>query len=80
MAEDRAESYEYHIEVSPAASIASGRYGFVAAVVDLCRQRADGTREPLATPFGQYHGESAPEAEARAREGVERWIASQRAR
>jgi hypothetical protein len=29
------------------------------------------------TPFGQYHGENAAEAEARAREGVERWIAAQ---
>lgn len=73
-------SYEYRIEVSPAAAIAGGRYAFVAAVVDLRRQRADGTLERLATPLGQYHGETAAEAEARAREGVERWIAAQRGR
>ena len=80
MDEHQAEHYEYRIDVSPAAALASGRYGFVAAVVDLCRRHADGTRERLATPFGQYHGENASEAEARAREGVERWIAAQRAR
>jgi hypothetical protein len=73
-------SYEYRIEVSPAEAIATGRYGFVAAVVDLRRQDADGTLERLATPLGQYHGETAAEAEARAREGVERWIAAQRGR
>jgi hypothetical protein len=73
-------SYEYRIEVSPATGIAGGRYGFVAAVVDLRCQRTDGTLERFATPLGQYHGESAAEAEARAREGVERWIAAQRGR
>jgi hypothetical protein len=70
--------YEYDIEVTPAASIAGGRYGFVAAVVGLRHTLPDGTLERLATPFGQYHGETAPEAEARARDGVERWIAAQR--
>ena len=74
------EDYEYRIEVSPAASIAGGRYGFVAAVVDLRRRRADGSVERFATPLGQYHGDSAVEAEARAREGVERWIEAQRGR
>ena len=73
-------SYEYRIEVSPVAPIAGGRYGFVAAVVDLRRPLADGTVERHATPLGQYHGETAAEAEARAREGVERWIEAQRAR
>lgn len=73
-------NYEYRIEVSPVAAIAGGRYGFVAAVVDLRRQHTDGTVERLATPLGQYHGENAAEAEARAREGVERWIAAQRGR
>ena len=71
-------AYEYHIEVSPAASIAGGRYGYVAAVVDLRRRLPDGTIEHLATPLGQYHGEDAAEAESRAREGVERWIEGQR--
>ena len=71
--------YEYRIEVSPAAAIAGGRYGYVATVVDLRHRQPDGTIETLATPFGQYHGEDAAEAESRAREGVERWIAAQRA-
>ena len=70
--------YEYGIEVSPAASIAGGRYGYVARVTDLRRRHADGTVEYLATPLGQYHGEDAAEAESRAREGVERWIDAQR--
>ena len=70
--------FEYRIEVNPVAPIASGRYGFVAAVLDLRCRRADGTVEQFASPFGQYHGESAAEAEARAREGVQRWIAAQR--
>ena len=74
------EDYEYRIEVSPAASIAGGRYGFVAAVVDLRRRHADGSVERFATPLGQYHGESAADAEARAREGVRRWIEAQRGR
>ena len=72
--------YEYRIEVSPAASIAGGRYAFVATVVDLRRRHADGTIEHFASPFGQYHGEDATEAESRAREGVERWLASREAR
>ena len=74
------EGYEYHIDVGPAAAIAGGRYGFVATVVDLRRRHADGTIERFATPFGQYHGEDAAEAEARAREGVERWVEAQRGR
>ena len=72
--------YDYRIEVSPAESIAGGRYGFVATVVDLQRRHADGTTERFATPFGKYHGETAAEAESRAREGVERWIEAQRGR
>ena len=72
--------YEYRIAVSDAASIAGGRYGFVAEVVDLCRHHADGTVQRFTTPFGHYHGENAAEAESRAREGVERWIAAQQAR
>ena len=74
------EDYDYRIEVGPAASIAGGRYGFVAAVLDLRRRHADGTVERFATPLGQYHGESAADAEARAREGVRRWIEAQRRR
>ncbi|HEX3158933.1 MAG TPA: hypothetical protein VHQ45_10480 [Gemmatimonadaceae bacterium] len=74
------DGYEYRIEVQPAASIAGGRYGFVATVVELRRSQADGTVERFATPLGQYHGEDATEAEARAREGVERWIEAQRGR
>lgn len=69
--------YQYRIEVSPAESIAGGRYGFVATVVDLCRTHADGTVERFATPLGQYHGEDAAEAESRACEGVVRWIEAQ---
>jgi predicted RNase H-like HicB family nuclease len=72
--------YEYDIKVRPAAEIASGRYGFVAAVVDLCRVHPDGTTDRLETPFGHYHGEDAAEAEARAREAVERWVAAQHGR
>ena len=72
--------FEYDIAVRPAASIAGGRYGFVATVIDLRRQRADGTIERFTTPFGQYHGEDAAEAESRARESVERWLESQRRR
>ncbi len=72
--------FEYDIEVGPASAIAGGRYGFVATVVDFRRRRADGTIERFATPFGQYHGEDAAEAEARARESVERWLESQRGR
>ena len=72
--------FTYRIEVSPAASIAGGRYAVVATVVDLCRHHPDGTVDRFATPFGQYHGENAAEAEARAREGVERWIEAQRGR
>ena len=72
--------YEYDVEVSPAEAIAGGRYGFVAAIVDLRRRRADGSVERLTTPLGQYHGESAAEAEARARESVDRWIEAQRER
>ena len=49
----------------------------MATVVDLRRRHADGTIERFATPLGQYHGENAAEAEARAREGVERWIEAQ---
>lgn len=74
------DEYEYHIEVSPADSIAGSRYRFVATVVDLRRRRADGSVERFATPFGQYHGEDAAEAESRAREGVERWLEMQRGR
>ena len=74
------DEYEYRVEVSPAEAIAGGRYGFVATVVDLSRRHADGTIERFATPFGQYHGEDRAEAEARAREGVERWIEAQRGR
>jgi hypothetical protein len=72
--------FEYDIAVSPTTAIAGGRYAFVATVVDLRRQRADGTIERFTTPFGQYHGEDAAEAESRAREGVERWLESQRTR
>jgi hypothetical protein len=74
------DGYEYRIEVSPAAAIAGGRYGFVATVVDLRRRHADGAIERFATPFGQYHGEDAAEAESRAREGVARWVEAQRGR
>ena len=74
------DDYEYHIDVSPAESIAGGRYGFGAAVVELRRRHADGTVERFTTPLGQYHGEDAAEAEMRAREGVERWIEAQRGR
>ena len=70
--------YEYGIAVSPAASIAGGRYAYVARVTDLRLRHPDGTVEYLATPLGQYHGEDAAEAESRAREGVERWIDAQR--
>ena len=72
--------FEYDIEVSPAASIAGGRYAWVATVVNLRRRHADGTIERFATPFGQYHGEDAAEAESRAREGVARWCEAQQAR
>jgi hypothetical protein len=72
--------YTYDIEVRPAASIAGGRYGFVATVIDLRRTVAGGDVERFTTPFGQYHGESEAEAESRAREGVERWIEAQRGR
>lgn len=61
------QGYEFRVEVSPAATLAGGRYGFVAAIVDLRRRRDDGTEEVLTTPLGQYHGEDAAEAEARAR-------------
>ena len=74
------EGYEYHIDVGPAASIAGGRYGFVATVVDLRRRHAVGRIERFATPFGQYHGEDAAEAESRAREAVARWVEAQRGR
>lgn len=72
--------FEYEIAVSPAESFAGGRYAFVATVVDLRRRHPDGRVERFATPLGQYHGEDAAEAESRAREGVERWIETQRAR
>lgn len=74
------DDYDYRIEVVPATAIAGGRYGFVASVVDLCRRHPDGTVQRFATPFGQYHGEDAAEAEARAREGVARWVEAQRGR
>ena len=74
------DEYDYRIEVVAATAIAGGRYGFVASVVDLRRRHPDGTVQRFATPFGQYHGEDAAEAEARAREGVARWIEAQRAR
>ena len=74
------DDYEYGIEVGPAAAIAGGRYGFVARVVDLRRRHPDGTTQRFATPFGEYHGEDAAEAESRAREGVARWVAAQRGR
>ena len=74
------EDYEYRIEIGPAAAIAGGRYGFVARVVDLCRRHPDGTTQRFATPFGQYHGEDAAEAESRAREAVARWVEAQRGR
>lgn len=74
------DDYQFHIEVRPAAAIASGRYGHVATVIDLRRVHDDGRVERFASPFGQYHGEDAAEAEARAREGVARWIEAQRAR
>lgn len=76
----RHDDYEYQIEVTAAEEIAPGRYRFVAAVVDFRRRRADGSTERYATPLGQYHGETAAEAEARAREAVARWIAAQEAR
>jgi hypothetical protein len=74
------QDYEYEVEVSPAQAIAGGRYAYVAAVVGLRRRRADGSVQHLTTPLGQYHGESAAEAEARARESVDRWIEAQRER
>lgn len=74
------DSYAYGIAVGPADTIAGGRYAFVASVVDLRRTRPDGRVEVLRTPFGQYHGEDAAEAEARAREAVDRWIEAQRER
>ena len=77
---EQQDGYEYDVEVRPAASIAGGRYGYVATVVDLRRRHADGTVERFATPFGQYHGESEADAEARARESVRRWIEAQRGR
>jgi hypothetical protein len=77
---DEHHGYEYRIEVGPASAIAGGRYAFVATVVELRRRHDDGTTERFATPFGQYHGEDAVEAEARAREGVRRWIEAQRGR
>jgi hypothetical protein len=76
--EQHDDGYEYRIEVSPATSIAGGRYGFVATVIDFRRRHGDGSIERFATPFGQYHGENAAEAESRAREGVQRWIEAQR--
>ena len=72
--------YEFRIEVSPVAAIAGGRYGFVAQVVDFRLRRPDGTVQRFATPFGQYHGEDAAEAESRAREGIARWVEAQRGR
>jgi hypothetical protein len=72
--------YEYEIQVSATPSIIGGGSTFVAAVIDLRRRRADGTVERLATPFGQYHGADAAEAESRAREAVARWIAANRGR
>jgi hypothetical protein len=74
------DDYTYEIAVSAAEAIAPGRYRFVAAVVDLRRRRDDGTFEHYTTPLGQYHGESAAEAESRAREAVDRWIEAQHAR
>ena len=74
------DSYAYGIAVGPADTIAGGRYAFVASVVDMRRTRPDGSVEVLRTPFGQYHGEDAAEAEARAREAVDRWIEAQRER
>jgi hypothetical protein len=74
------DAYEYEVEVSPVESLGGGRYAFVAAIVNLRRRRPDGTVDRLATPFGQYHGEEAAEAESRARESVERWIQAQRGR
>jgi len=76
----RDHDYDYRIEVTPADTIAGGRYAFVASVVDLRRRDGDRPGESFATPFGQYHGETAAEAEARAREAVERWIAAQHGR
>lgn len=72
--------YEYDIDIQSADSIAGGRYGFVASIVELRRRHADGTVQRFRTPLGQYHGETTAEAESRAREGVERWIAAQDAR
>ena len=69
-----------HLEVTAAEEIAPGRYRFVAAVVDFRRRRDDGTTERYTTPLGQYHGETAAEAEARAREAVVRWIEAQQVR
>ena len=77
---EQQDGYEYDVEVRPAASIAGGRYGYVATVVDLRRHHADGSVERFATPFGQYHGETEADAEARARESVGRWIEAQRRR
>ena len=71
------DGYEYEIRVSAAESIAGGRYPFVATVTDL-RQHRDGRIELFEPTFGQYHGESAEEAESRARAGMTRWIAAQR--
>lgn len=71
------DGYEYEIHVSAADPIAGGRYSFVATVTDL-RQHRDGRVELFEKTFGQYHGESAEEAESRARSGMTRWIAAQR--
>ena len=73
------DGYEYEIRVTEADTIAGGRYGFVAEVTHL-RQHHEGRIELFESTFGQYHGETAEEAESRARSGMARWIAAQRRR
>ena len=75
---ERHDDYTYAIVVHPADALTDGRWGFVATVVDLCRAHADGTVQRFATPFGQYHGQDAADAAARARQAVARWVEAQR--
>lgn len=69
--------YEFDVEVKETEAIAGGRYTFVAMVIDLCCHHPDGAVKRFATPFGEYHGDDAEEAEARAREAVARFIEAQ---
>ena len=67
-------TYEFDVEVKETEALVAGRYGFVAMVIDLCCHHPDGAVQRFATPFGEYHGDDAAEAEARAREAVARFI------